>query len=46
MAIADAAIAVSSLLPPPAVTFTVFVAVTFAIAVITATAVFFDAAFS
>ena len=44
MAIAVAEIAVSSL--PPTVTFAVFVAVVFAVAVITATAISFDAAFS
>jgi hypothetical protein len=37
---------VSLLPPPPAVTFAVFVAVAFAVAVITTTAVSFDAAFS
>ena len=46
MAITVSAIAVFLLLPPPAVTFAVAAAVTFAVAGITATAISFDAAFS
>jgi hypothetical protein len=46
MAITAAAIAVSLLPPLPAVTFAVAIAVPFAIAIITTTAVSFDAAFS